>query len=514
MARYKQQGWTFYGRVAERQEIARILSARRFFFCAISGRRRIGKTTLIREALAELRDGRPTLYVQIPDSDERGVVQTFRDAIEDSGLTRMVQSRGPERINDLADIKNFNTMARGIASLCRGKAIVVLDEFQYFHRKPINPFASHLQAQVDRLRLRQNRAQAGGIFVLGSIHTEMTAILENRDYPLFNRVTHRLELGHWDFRTLFEMFAAHGIQAPPQQLFLWTLFEGVPKFYRDAYEQSVLVHSATREKTLRRLFFEGTSPLRDEAANWFLRELRGKYDSVLKLLARIQPCSYGQLVAAYGEAVPGGDHQLWNYLNILGDRYRMVEALKPIFDSEKGRKSRYVITDNFLSAWLAALSRNVDFARIRPIEEAIARADIQLQTYEGLAFEKMVRLLTEELSRSGKGDLALSHTVKGYWNKADGADIQIDLVAADNDEGIVRFGSCKRSSERFTSSELTKLSENVGRFMTTREGARFANYEAQLALYSPDFDRNTRRHLEAKGYLCISIGDFARLLSA
>src|SRR3954469_4045317 len=120
----------------------------------------------------------------------------------------------------------------------------------------------------------------------------------------------------------------------------------------------------------------------------------------------------------------------------------MVEAQRPIFDENKGRKSRYLITDNFLSAWLAAIARSVDYARIRPIDDAIKRADIALQTYEGKALEKMARLLTEEASRLGKGDLALTEAIRGFWNKSGNADIEIDLIAADNDAEVVRFGSC------------------------------------------------------------------------
>jgi AAA+ ATPase superfamily predicted ATPase len=510
MARTLKRPWRFYGRANERSQIARILSSANFFFCAISGRRRIGKTSLIREAISELGNAVRTLYVQIPDSDVHGVVQIFRDALEDSGvLDTTLRSRRPERIKSIEEIRNLRDMARAIAFLCRVGVVVVLDEFQYFHRAALAEFTSHLQAEVDLLR----NTKRGGIFILGSIHTEMTAIIEDRDSPLFNRVTHRLPLRHWDFGTLFEMFEAHRITDPHQQLFLWTLFEGVPKFYKDAHEAGVLSPRATRGDTLRELFFEGTSPLKDEAANWFLRELRGRYDSVLRLLSRIQPCSYGQLVAEYSQNGTGDAKQLSIYLKTLMEKYQMVEALQPIFATTRDRKSRYVISDNFLSSWLAALSRSVDLARIQPVDRALERADTALQTHEGKALEKMVRPLIEELSRSGKGDLALSHVVAGYWNKAAaGSDIEIDLVAADDGEAVVRFGCCKRSPSRFSPTELRKFRDHVARFLTTSEGARFGGYEHQYALYTTQFDPNVRRQLEHDGYFCASIKDLAAIL--
>ena len=45
--------WGFYGRRTELAEIDKILARGRFFFCAISGRRRIGKTSLIQEAIRQ-----------------------------------------------------------------------------------------------------------------------------------------------------------------------------------------------------------------------------------------------------------------------------------------------------------------------------------------------------------------------------------------------------------------------------------------------------------------------------
>jgi hypothetical protein len=65
--------WSFYGRRTELQQMQRILERRRWFFMQISGRRRIGKTALIQQALQGAGIAR-TLYVQIPDSDPAGVL--------------------------------------------------------------------------------------------------------------------------------------------------------------------------------------------------------------------------------------------------------------------------------------------------------------------------------------------------------------------------------------------------------------------------------------------------------
>lgn len=494
--------WGFYGRRVELAEIDKILARRRFFFCAISGRRRIGKTSLIQEAIRRRGLADKAIYVQVPDSDPRGVIQAFEDSIEDVGAPR----------DDARRVcKDFQSIAVLLRDSWALGWIIALDEFQYFNRASLVEFQSYLQSEIDFARSRSDIG--GGLFTLGSIHTEMTAILEDRASPLFNRVTDSLHIGHWDFETLYEMFRAHGIVDPRHRLFLWSIFEGVPKFYRDCFDQGVLKPIASyRSETLRTMFFEGSSPLRDEADNWFLRELRGRYDTVLTLLARLGPLSHGQLRAEYDRTGPAQENQLAGYLKVLIEKYGMVEKLQPILSSDKQRNARYVITDNFLSAWLAAIQRNVRLARIRPIEEAVAKADVSLQTHEGYAFEKLVRQITEECSRKGVGDFPLTELVAGYWNKADGSDIEIDMIALDETNRRIRFGSCKRSATAHDSQALATFEEHVARFLATKTGAPYRDWRIEKAVYAPIFSSFEREALGRAGMLCIDMDDFERWL--
>lgn len=494
--------WKFYGRRTELEEVERLLDRNRFFFCSISGRRRIGKTSLIQEALKRKGGQKKALYVQIPDSDERGVIQAFEDAVEDT-FSNQEFAR--------SSCKDFSDISVLLQVMWQAGYVAAVDEFQYFHRKALYGFLSNLQRSVDNAR---SKVSVGGLFSLGSIHTEMTAVLEDKSSPLFNRVTDRIQVTHWDFETLFEMFREHDIHSPNQRLFLWSIFEGVPKFYRDCFDHGMLMPDKNhRINTLSRMFFEGSSPLKDEAENWFLRELRGRYDSVLKIVAKSGPCSYGQLTEEYERSGPRDDRQLSGYLQTLIEKYQMVEKVGPIFSNEKGRKARYRITDNFLSAWLSSLARNVQLARIRPVAEAASRADDALAVHEGYAFEKMVCLLLEECSRKLVGDFSLTEVVKGYWNKADGSDVEIDVVAVNETDKIIRLGSCKRSCQKHNAEALKSFEEHSDRFLTKEAGKKFIGWKIQKALYSPFFDDDAKKNLRRRKYICVDLVDFDKWLS-
>ena len=107
--------WSFYGRRSELEQLQRILERRRWFFLQISGRRRIGKTALIQEALRAAGVAK-TLYIQIPDSDPAGVVAACNGYLETFGLDARVSSLGE--------------LAQLIGRLTSDGYVVALDEFQ------------------------------------------------------------------------------------------------------------------------------------------------------------------------------------------------------------------------------------------------------------------------------------------------------------------------------------------------------------------------------------------------
>jgi len=392
--------WGYYGRADELSAVTQIISRNRWYFAKLTGRRRIGKTTLIQKAIQAAGD-RPVFYVQVPDSGPAGVLSAVADAMETFGVPGDHFQRP----------RDFGDLARLVGSLaCAGYA-VILDEFQYFNRLRLRPFCSFLQAEVDSLASDAGHVP-GGLLVLGSIHTEMMAVLQDRSAPLYNRTTDEITLTHLDIASLKALLREHADLAQERLLFLWTLFEGVPKFYRDCYEQGVL--NQDRQTSLRRIFFESSSPLRTEAENWSLKELRGQYDVVLKFVARHAGCLHNELMGQIQQVSGESSQQVGGYLRILSERYRLIEKKLPVFAPDKARRGRYYLTDNFLRAWLAALAGPIAALKFRPVEQLVADVDVRMHEVEGTAFEKLVGVLYEERSRKGVGDFPLTDQVKGY----------------------------------------------------------------------------------------------------
>jgi hypothetical protein len=277
------------------------------------------------------------------------------------------------------------------------------------------------------------------------------------------------------------------------------LFEGVPKFYRDCFEQGVI--AADRRTLLERMFFSSSSPLRTEADNWFLRELRGRYDLVLKYVARNPGCSHADLLAHVNSVDPDLGSQVWVYLKTLEEKYEMVVKRLPVFAKAKARKGRYTICDNFLRSWLDALAVATAAINFRSLQVLVEQADQRLMSAEGYGLERLVGQLYEERSRLGIGDFPLTSRIEGWWDRSD---TEIDLVALDESSQRLRMGSCKRS-ERALVNDLGRFDGHVARFR--KAFPRFADWQVEKVAIAPSLTPEARRAIQTAGYLPQSLAD-------
>ena len=478
--------WDFYGRRVELEDLRKILARERWFFTRITGRRRIGKTSLVQQVLPA--DGKQILYCQIPDSAPAGVLAAIRDAAE---IFRIDEA-------DFPHPRSLAELATWIEQLAAAGYVVALDEFQYFSRKHLHEFTSHLQGAVDRLAARSDEVH-GGLLVLGSLHAEITALLDDRSAPLYNRTTDAIELGHLDVGSILEILRTHSIPEPEQLLFVWNLFEGVPKFYRDCFEQETF--RVDRPEFIERMFFRSSAPLRNEADNWFLHEFRGRYDVILKFIARHPGATNGEIRSHVGSLLDGDPEQVGGYLKVLVDRYRIIEKRQPVFSRPRQKNNRFYLTDNFLRSWVHALASHVNAARFRPVEELVGRADDQLRHAEGHGFERLVGQLYEERSRKAVGDFPLSARIQGYWNNKG---TEIDLVAISEDLRVVRFGTCKRSQSKLLP-DLANHRAHVERFLEAFP--QYRDWTHEYVALAPVIEPEVRAQIESAGHIAQDLRD-------
>lgn len=498
--------WSFYGRTEELGNLLARMRQRRWFFGTIRGRRRVGKTALVQQALRTLQDDHPDdvpcLLVQLPDSTPVDLATVFHNGVREARLEKRIQGLTPSH--------GLPSVARAVGALCSSGVVVVLDEFQTCHGGPLRGLPSLLQAEVDRL---QDHNVSGGLLLLGSVQSEMEALLNDRHAPLFGRTTFEILLEPWELETVFDVCREHHAINPERCLTLWTLFGGVPKYWRHYAELGDDVHAIPdwepwAQQVCEHLFLRSDAPLREEGESLLTGELRRNYVALLRAVAERGPRTHAEL----REVMP--ELSLGPYLKALVHDLRLVEKQDPVF-AEQRRRGRYAVSDPFLLAWLNVIQPSCQAARIEPVARVAQRLAARLSTLEGLAFERMVRDATEAWSRAG-GDFTITDRVRGYWNRPhrDRVSVEIDLIAWNDHDELVRFGSCKRNAAKHDRLALRDFRQNAELFLRSSTGSRFQRWQQEFALYASAFSSEQRDKLESEGYICHDIRDFQQWLTS
>jgi uncharacterized protein len=495
--------WDFYGRNQQLEQLKKLIERKKWFFCHIQGRRRIGKTSLIKQ-LAKIDSSlsEKIIYLQIPDSDEVDIASAFLNAIKIHDNPKLQLKSW--------QINNFQEMSNVIGELCQLDFIIVLDEFQYFASERLSPFRSFLQKQIDSLVNSDN----GGIFILGSVVHEMNKLLEDSSSPLYSRITEHIDLIHWDFEDLNYVFKDQNITNPYHWLSLWSFFEGVPKFYYDLYNHNVLSNPTDNlsVEILTKMFLTGSSPLKEEVNTWFLRDIKGQQLSVINYLGANPGSNHGDIVSHINGQKTGKSSNPSIIIKNLIENFKLIDKQNPVFSDSKNRNARYYINDNFLQAWIKFIHNAVEKSKFSSVERIIDKVMPAIYDHEGLMFEKLIRQIHVECSKKNIGDFPLTGINLGYWNKPkSGNAIEIDLIALNEDSKIIRFGSCKRKADSHDSEALKKFEMHINNFFKTSEGEKHIDWEVEKTLFSPVFEENKSIFLQARGYKCYDLKFYSDL---
>ena len=190
----------FYDREIETQTLLRIEETSRQYaqMTVITGRRRIGKTTLIKHAYGT----EDMIYFFVARKSETLLCAELADTIRD-------------RLGE--EIGEFTSMARLFSAIMqiakRRHFTLVFDEFQNF--KYVNEsFFSEMQNVWD-----SNKHDARiNLIICGSLFSMMTKIFDDRKEPLYGRATSRMRLREFPLRTLREIMRDNNPGYSPDDL--------------------------------------------------------------------------------------------------------------------------------------------------------------------------------------------------------------------------------------------------------------------------------------------------------
>lgn len=177
----------FYDREIETHTLRKIEETSKSYaqMTVITGRRRIGKTTLIKQAYGT----DDMIYFFVARKSEALLCQE---------LTETLREKLGEDIGDFSSMARLFTAIMQIAK--RRHFALVFDEFQNF--KYVNEsFFSDMQNIWD-----SNKEEARiNLIICGSLYSMMTKIFDDRKEPLYGRATSRMRLRAFPLKTIQEI---------------------------------------------------------------------------------------------------------------------------------------------------------------------------------------------------------------------------------------------------------------------------------------------------------------------
>ncbi len=415
----------FYDRTKELEALRKIeqLSATSAQMTVMTGRRRIGKTTLIKTAFTKI----PFVYFFVGKKSETLLCAELAEIIR--------ETLG----EDLGDFSSFPRLLGAILAIAKRRNFtLVFDEFQNIAYTRPSIF-SDIQDVWD-----SNKGESHiNLVICGSLYSKMKQIFEDKEEPLYGRATARFKIRPFDIATLKTILADHNPGYTAEDLLcLYMVTGGVAKYV----EQLMTRGAVTKDGIIRDVFSlgsyflgEGQEMLRDEFGKDY-----GNYFSILSALSSGET-SRGD-VKSYTGLEAGG------YLDRLEKDYDIVSRRRPYLAGENTKNVEYVIADNFLNFWFRFIYRYRSAVEVGNLEWLQQKVLADYESYSGPILERFFRQVYAETG--------LYNTVTNYWRKKDGKD-EIDLIAVNDTEKSIVIGEIKRNPEKIDLHVLEKKAASI-----------------------------------------------------
>lgn len=509
--------WRFYGREQELAKVRRRLQldgpgpyGRAFAAYTLLGRRAIGKSLLLNEAMKGMESAPPFLMVELPPGGREVCLEALEREIQVASLEYLMEDMPADAGRRWATANPQGRFADILSHLIEKGVTVCLDEF---HNAKEGYLEGPLKLMIDHYATRPvfGEKKPTGKLVITSSHQQHLLRMLSSDAPLFGRTKCLVRLRQWPISTTFEMAAEQGILALPERfLTLWTAWGGLPhrwerlatdSDYADILDPAVIPNDGEwRHEFLRverETLGEPLERVDGKAVVDLTPDLRDALIWMSRRSARGGPI--GEIAAALGGEDAQDVHQaLFN----LEQHLELVRFEHPQFSGP----SRWWISDNNTLFQLSVFRDLYTPGRQFPLG-----AGSEITWLKNLEGPMLVRL-TEEWLRERAGQEWVESGIR--FRSPAGAS-EIDVAALMQQEGGVKLvlGECKRTAAQHRPGQLAAVFDG---FMASLadEGLpgrmRRADKEFRL-LISPEFTPGERRRLRDGRFEPLDIRQMAKM---
>ena len=385
-------------------------------FTVVTGRRRIGKTSLIAKAYEDM----PFVYFFVTRKTESDLCENFQDEMEQKLSIPM-----------LGRSRKFSEIFEYLMKLSVERSFtLVIDEFQEFYRVNSAVF-SEMQDIWDKYEKQSHI----NLLVCGSVYSMMQKIFKDKKEPLYGRSTGELKVQPFRPSVMKEIMSdAHTEYAKEDLLALFTFTGGVAKYVQLLVDAGAITKDAMIDYIIgpnSTFISEGRNNLVEEFGKDY-----GVYFSILSCIAR------GKNTRSEIEDVIG--KEVGGYLTNLEKEYELIQKRQPLFEKSSTKNVRYEIDDVFYCFWFRFIFKYgyiLEIENYAKVREIIRR---DYETFSGLMLERYFHRVAME---SGQW------TRIGRWWDRKGEN-EIDMIAEDELSDTATFFEIKRHADNINPAEL------------------------------------------------------------
>lgn len=393
-------------------------------FTVLTGRRRIGKTSLVWKAFED----QTFLYFFVARKAESELCEDYRTEIEDKLKIPLVG-----RPQSFVEVFEF------LMKLSTQQPITLfIDEFQEFFR--VN---KSIYSDMQRIWDMYSPSSHINLIVCGSIYSMMTKIFKDKKEPLYNRQTHLMHIRAFVPTVLKEILEEYNPAYTAEDLLaLYAFTGGVAK-----YVQLLMDAGATTKEKMIDDIVKADSIFLSEGKSILIEEFGkdyGVYFSILSAIAR------GKTSRSDIENLVG--REIGGYLTKLENEYEIISKKQPLFEKSLSKKVRYTIEDNFFTFWFRFIYKYSYMLEIENYNSVKTIIERDYETFSGLILERYFRRVFIEKQ--------LYTRIGGWWDRK--GENEIDIVAENELDDTATFFEVKRKVENI---DIDKLKAKAAKFM-------------------------------------------------
>lgn len=394
-------------------------------FTVITGRRRIGKTSLVLKAY----EGQPMLYFFVGRKAESLLCEEFRQEVEQKLGVKL--GGNPSGFAELFDY--LMTLSK------QHSFTLFIDEFQNFER--VN---SAIFSDMQKLWDINHAESKINLVVCGSVYSMMTRIFRDKKEPLYNRQNRFLSIGAFVPSVLKEILQEYNPNYTKEDLLaLYAFTGGVAKYVQLLVDDNALTLEGMIDSMI-----SPDSTFVNEGRAILVEEFGKDYDTYFSILSAI---ASGFTRRSEIESII--EKPIGGYITRLEDDYGIIVKETPVGAKQLSKNAVYTIRDNFFTFWFRFIFKYSHFIEIGAYEQLRTLIKRDYATFSGLILERYFRDKAKESKR---------YTLIGRWWDRKGEQ-EIDMIAANELEKKVEVYEIKRNRKNIS---LTALKEKTDRMLS------------------------------------------------